>query len=414
MTPFSGYEYLLIDAANNAGHDKELFEDRIQWAQTNLNNLEALAVDVKPKARPMYIKSVMAIREAQAGKPSGHLVGFDASASGIQIMSVLTGCIAGATATGLVDPNKRADAYTLTTEEMRKELGSNYTVARDDAKSALMKCMYGSRKAPKEIFGEDTPELSAFYKAATTVAPGAWDLLQVLLASWNSYALQHAWKLPDGYDAVVKVMVDKSDRIEVDELGHSTFTYEYSVNEGTNKGLSNAANLVHSVDAYVLRNIHRRCNYDREMVETVSDILWGELFMRQSELSIEDTPASSQMAYYIEQYNRSTVADPVIFSHITVDSVKLISHTHLQTLFGITASMLEYYPFEVVTIHDEFRCHANNMNHLRQQYINILAELAESDLLSDLLSQLYGTNYPVHKLSNNLGTLIRGSNYALC
>lgn len=41
---------------------------------------------------------------------------------------------------------------------------------------------YGSKAKPKEIFGEDTPELNAFYQAAQQVAPGAWELLQDLLA----------------------------------------------------------------------------------------------------------------------------------------------------------------------------------------------------------------------------------------
>lgn len=53
------------------------------------------------------------------------------------------------------------------------------------------------------------------------------------------------------------------------------------------------------------------------------------------------------------------------------------------------------------------------MNHLRQHYINIFAELAESNLLDDLLSQIHGKPGHFKKLSNNLGELIRGSNYAL-
>jgi len=81
-----------------------------------------------------------------------------------------------------------------------------------------MKSFYGSKAVPKELFGEDTPELNAFYKAAHQVAPGAWELLQDLLASWQPYTLSHEWKLPDGFDAKVKVMAKREARIEVDEL----------------------------------------------------------------------------------------------------------------------------------------------------------------------------------------------------
>ena len=43
MKTFTGWQYLLIDLANQFGHDKLTFEDRIQWAEANLNALENLA-----------------------------------------------------------------------------------------------------------------------------------------------------------------------------------------------------------------------------------------------------------------------------------------------------------------------------------------------------------------------------------
>lgn len=63
---------------------------------------------------------------------------------------------------------------------------------------------------------------------------------------------------------------------------------------------------------------------------------------------------------------------------------------------------------------DEFKCSPVNMNHLRQHYIDIFAELAESETLSDLLSQIHGRQDTWTKLSAHLGDLIRGGNYALC
>src|SRR5690606_4925526 len=213
---FTGFEYLLIDAANQFGLDKLTFDERITWATANLDHLEAMARTGEAKTRPLYLKAVLAIRKAQKGIPTGHLVGFDGVCSGVQIMSAITGCRKGATATGLVDPNTRADAYTAVTDRMNeilKDEGITVTVSRKDAKAATMTSFYGSKRTPQDIFGKETPELNAFYQAAYDTFPGAWSLLQDLLASWQPYALVHAWSLPDGYQARVKVMADVESRI---------------------------------------------------------------------------------------------------------------------------------------------------------------------------------------------------------
>lgn len=412
MKTYTGWQYLLIDAANNFGLDKKLFEERIEWVEQNLDKLEEFIDQAETK--PLYIKAVMAIRKAQQRVPTGHLVGLDAVCSGIQMMSVLTGCIAGARATGLVDPNVRSDAYSGATQLMSKILGGNVDVSRKDAKNALMTSFYGSKKQPKDIFGEDTPELAAFYQAATELAPGAWELLQDLLASWQPYALSHQWKLPDGYDAYVKVMTRKEARIEVDELDHASFTYEFFENEGQKKGLSNVANLTHSVDAYVLRSMHRRCNYDRDVALNAIDLIQGQLQAMYRGAKRQVDQANAKTAYYIEQYERSTLADVTILPYLTEETIKALSQEHLEALERIVNGMLQYKPFPLVTVHDEFKAHPNNLNWVRWQYREILAEIADSNLLDDLLSQIHGVPGTFQKLSFNLSDYIRKSEYGLC
>lgn len=415
MKTFTGWQYLLIDAANQFGLDKLLFEERIKWAEDNLHQLEQLAEDKGTwKEKPLYLKAVQAIRKALKGEPTGHLVGFDASCSGIQVMSTITGCYEGAKATGLVDPDVRADAYTTTTGVMNEILGGiGLQVARDDAKTALMTAFYGSKEQPILIFGEGTPELSAFYAAAVKVAPGAWQLLQDLLQSWQPYALKHEWQLPDGFEAKVKVMGKHDTRIEVDELDHATFTYQYYVNEGADKGLSNVANVVHSIDAYVLRSIHRRCNYDKERASWVSYLIQDELAIRKDPAMEVSPPTSENIQYYCELFQKHGIADVVILPYLNSHNLACLSTEHLQKLGSILESMLKHEPFEVVTVHDEFKCHANNMNHLRQHYINIFCDLADGTILDAIFSDLFGQPVQYTKLSNDLSTHIRQSNYAL-
>ena len=410
MITFTGFEYLLIDAANNFGLDKLRFEDRIQWARDNLDHLEDLLDQAETK--PLYLKAVMAIRKAQAGQPTGHLVAMDATCSGVQIMSTLTGCIAGAKATGLVDPDRRADAYTDLNECMNGLLGGGFSVPRKHTKQALMTSCYGSKKVPKVLFGEGTEELAAFYEAVEIVAPGAWELLQDLLASWQPFALSHAWKLPDGFDAKVKVMVKETTRIEVDELDHATFTYEYYVNEGEKTGRANVANVIHSIDAFILRELLRRCNYDDAIVSYANELIEAELLERHMN-GWTPVQGDSDIDYFGEQFVRSGQASVVILPFLNSHSIECLGTAHLKALKRITNEMLQYRPFPVITIHDSFAAHANNVNWVRHWYKEILAELADSEVLSDILSQIHGETGNVPKRMQNLSALIRQSNYAL-
>ena len=418
MKTFTGWQYLLIDLANAFGLDKKTFEERIEWAEAHLDKLEDLVnqADVKP----LYVKAMYAVRKAQKGIATGHLVGFDAVCSGMQIMSAVTGCWEGARATGLIDQDRRADAYTDVTKAMNELLGGlGVNVIRDDAKKATMTSLYGSKAQPERIFGEGTKELVAFYKAMNIVAPGAWNLLEVLLASWQPYALFHAWQLPDGFQTKIKVMDIVEVRIEVDELDHSSFTYQYKENVGLptghHKAKSNAANVVHSLDAYVLRSVHRRCNYDREVVEQALNQLQGEFAGRQNTMiSAQPAPTDTAWAYYVNLWQQTGMADVVILPHITEVGVEYLPTKMICKLIEICQGMLTYEPFEVVTIHDEYKCHPNHMNHLRYQYKEILADLAESTALDFILSTIYGKPGHLPKLSNNLGQAIRQADYALC
>lgn len=412
MNFYTGYQYLLIDAATQYGLDKLTFEERMAWTAEHLDDLENLSQSAE--TGPLYQKAIQAIRKAQAGLPTGHLVGVDGTCSGIQMMSVLTGCEAGARATGLVDPNVRADAYTACTEAMNVILNGNLVVARADAKQALMTSFYGSKAEPKNLFGEETPELAAFYQAAQVIAPGAWELLQDLLASWQPYALQHAWVMPDGFDARIKVMKKVDSRIEVDELDHATFSYEFYENQGQKSGLSNAANVTHSVDAYVLRAMHRRCNYDRKIAALASAWIEIEMLERIMGAKREVSLPSGKAGYYVQQYERSTVPDVVIMPYLNQENLQQLSQEHLEHLARIINGMLQYQPFELVTIHDEFKAHPNNINWVRWQYKEILADLADSYLLDDLLSQIHGRPGTFSKLSQTLGEKIRNSAYGLC
>ena len=105
--------------------------------------------------------------------------------------------------------------------------------------------------------------------------------------------------------------------------------------------------------------------------------------------------------------------DVVILPYLNYITVQDLSEEHVSALLTLVQEMLTYEPFEIVSVHDEFQAHANNLNHLRQQYNNILADLADSNIIGDILCQLHGTTGTYSKGIPDLSKYIRNSNYAL-
>lgn len=415
MKKYSPIEWLCIDIANQFGLDKKTFEVRIQWVKDNYHRLTVLASP--KKERPLYVKAVMGLLRAVKGQAIGHVVGLDATCSGMSIMSVLTKCYLGCLATNLIDPDTRNDAYTMVTDRASQYLGGGLAIERGDAKDATMTALYGSQKTPRDIFGEDSPELEAFYKGLTDIAPGAVELLGDLRAAWQPFALEHKWVLPDNFHARIKVMQKVEDaRVEVDELDHSTFSMDYYVNEGTKKDLKLVANVTHGFDAYLLRSLQRRCSYDWATVQRALRLLINERNRRHAggtEFVLDEV--TELMHVYLERYDSSRVADVVILPHLTKENVQYMEDSHIDRLNEICTSMLSHEPFDVITVHDEFKCHPNYCNDMRYHYASILADLARGKALEDVFKQITGVEptYANAMNGDELANLIMNSNYAI-
>lgn len=415
MKMYSDWQWLLIDAASQFGISKVPFEDRIDWTLQNFNQLEALAQTKQWKERPRYIKAVMAIRDAQAGKPIGHKIGLDASCSGLQIMSAMMGCPVGAQATGLVDPTKPGDAYTTCTQIMQSILNGHVETARDDVKRALMTVLYGSTKTPKDVFGHGTPALQAFYRAAYMLAPGAMELLNLFQSAWNKGALMHTWEMPDGFVVRIREQVQEETRISVEELGNAKFTYTYFVNKGQDTGLHLAANCTHSGDAMVMRELITRCNYDPIVVQHALEMLTEEQAQRQlyARALVSVDPAQSKAHRLIGLYNATGFLSARLLSYLNPTNMQYLSDEHLKRLTNLCQQMLSHGHFQVVPVHDEFASLPRNVNQMRLHYREVMANLAESQTVNYILSQLYRKAVQVKRNNPHLPNLIRQSAYGI-
>jgi hypothetical protein len=267
-----------------------------------------------------------------------------------------------------------------------------------------MPWFYGSKAEPKKVFGEDSLELMAFYAAQESVAPGACMMMREMLNSWNPEGLDHAHTLPDGFNAIVPVLTKMKVKIEVDELEHTTFTYIYEDNIAQERGLAVAANITHACDAFIVREVTRRCNYDRKHLKNVFKWLENNLGS-----TIERT---SLMEMTCEQHGFISLRAADFIRE--EKDVAQFSSSFRECLLDLVTQVLDYPPFPVLTIHDEFKCHPNHVNRMRRHYQFVLAEMADSCMAEQIISEVrMDPGYVLNKFSTDLGDEIMKGEYFL-
>ena len=406
MRKFTGKQYLMIDIANSFGLDQLTWEERLQWFADNEQDIltNPLQWVQQAKEGAQFLAGVHAYEKSRHGHKTGYLCGLDATASGIQLLSVMSGCIQSASTCNLVYTGHREDAYSNIHIHMDQLLGNSNQYTRNVVKAAGMTHFFGSKAEPRAAFGEDTPQLKAFYQTIDDLLPGANTLNHDLLSLWQPTALSHDWTLPDVFDVKVKVMVNQENAVEFLGTHHTVIT---RVNTAKESGLSMGANIVHSVDGMVVREMGRRCNFDADKLTQIHLLLHtekgGTSSMRQEDLAL---------LRVLECADNSGFMSLVICDYIDELNMGHLSPAHRQRLIQLIES-LPAKPFRLLAIHDCFKFHANYGNDVREQYINILAELADSEILSSIASQVAGRHIPVKKLSHNLSTHIRNSEYPL-
>jgi len=119
---------------------------------------------------------------------------------------------------------------------------------------------YYNRRKLEEFFDEDVEKV--FYKVLSESFTGAEAVKATVNQYWNPEALEHSWTLPDGHVARVKVTEMVTSNIEVDELDHVRFAYRFEANQPSTLSTSLQPNIIHSIDAYVVREMVRRANVE--------------------------------------------------------------------------------------------------------------------------------------------------------
>lgn len=404
MQLLTAREYLKVDIANNYGLDKKTWDERISWFDENEANLLNLVDEAEESA--LFYAGVNAWKDMKAGKPIGYAVALDATSSGLQLLSCLTGDRSAAELCNVVNymgengKPLRRDAYTVIYHKMLDILGEASRIKRSDTKQAVMTAFYGSEAKPKEVFGEGI-RLKTFENVMETVASGPWALNKFLLQCGNPDANRYVWVLPDNFHAVIKVMVPEVQTVNF--LG-KPFDITRMVQGTEEKTRMLSANITHSIDGMVVREMLRRCNYDPDLVKAVRELCdegpseYGE---------IEGNLEMVQELW--SHYEKSGFLSISILDYLDPCTIAYVDRQ-------VVADMIDTMPkkpFPVMTVHDCFRCHPNYGNDLRRQYNQILSDIAKSDLLGFILSQVLGQEFSAGKLDDSLWQDILETDYAL-
>jgi hypothetical protein len=412
MQTFTGTEYLQMDIAANFGDavgyptalDKCTWNQRLQWFKDNEDMLEDLIHQADEPA--LYFAGVQAYRATQQGKRTGYPISLDATSSGLQLLSVLTGDRKAAALCNVINKEDadgspiRMDAYTAIYEAMLRVIGEVAKIDRKHTKNAIMTALYTSKAEPKRVFGEG-PLLTAFYDTMAEELPGAWELNEAMPSLWNPGAREHSWILPDNFHVHVKVMTQVKETVNFLNAPFEVFHY---VNEPTEQGRSLGANTTHSLDGMVVREISRRCNYDMKVYLRCLSLL----DLPAEEVTEEDEDYR-MVSILWQRYKESGYLSARIIDHLNPQNISLVRRKDIHDLL---MSMPEK-PFQVISIHDCFRVLPNYGNDLRKQYNLQLELIAKSNILDYLISQLLGKPVQLNKIDPDLWKDIAKTEYAL-
>lgn len=312
--------WIAIDIANQAGHDKKLFNERVDIVFDGLSELKAFNTASKNTdylqvafmqlaefdnyssldSKYEFKNAVNALFQYLETGHTDHMVYLDASNQALQMYAVLTGDKKTASTCNLANGNTIADAYRLLANAMNRQMNVN-CFTRSNCKKALMTTMYGKRGAEFNIlevmfpesddilasfsaltgfeltwFEEEEcwilPELTqAFKDALLDIAPRAMTAMDAIQELNNEEVGVYYWTMPDGFKVKYDVLSTMSVEIDATTKGGNPINFQYSIDlyAPSKKNAGMAPNVVHSVDGYVARQmVERMCG---KYITTIHD-----------------------------------------------------------------------------------------------------------------------------------------------
>lgn len=396
-TNYTPAQWVLIHTANAYGLDKQPYDERLKFGRAVLEHVRAndeselnlLANNAESGV--MFKARVTQINDILNGVPSGMLLGQDASSSGIQLMSVLGRDVKGMSLTGVLGTDVPS-AYGSLLKEISTHLPN---IVSKQVKLAAIPYMYGSNAAPERVFGDN---VKVFEEAYFNLFKAAFEIRSALLDAWDSDYHTRLWDMPDGqtaYDiSIQKYSLDY-------EFAGLPVEYQFNKVEAKDEGRSLPANVIHSFDAYVMREVTTRAGISHEMLTNALLMIvqgYGEY--------------SENLDHIVECGEASNMVSIAVVPYLAKGYYSTMSSEYEDKLTKLIEHLLKLPRFVVRGIHDEFQCLANYQNIMKQLYNDILVEAYRGEWLSTTLASL-GAHVDIPEVDEEVANNIAKALYAI-
>lgn len=342
--------WLHCDVARSYGLDKATWAERLEWSLSHPELQEGA------KEPFLYKSAWLALQDALAGKEIDHLISLDATASGIQCLALMAQDSVSATAVNLGTDHVN-NPYRRVNDHM-----GDYDYER--VKQAVMTSFYESVATPMELFG---PDYDKFVEAARSMLPGPWAMKDAIASCMNC-ASDYRWIMMDGYEVHMEVTAPVECGMDIGN-GHMIQWMEHRKAAVKTKGLT--ANVTHSLDALVLREVLRRANtaYAWYPTETpFTELREKDICLMQSILRWQRTQfVTIELLDHCDQLNQHLV--PAALRE-AIDARTVSDYTYIQP------------------IHDCYRVRAVDANKLFRIVKEVMADLAFAKTAEWILPQL--------------------------
>lgn len=397
MKTLTSFEYALKTLSNHAfkGSDKETLEVQVALGKKLLPMLPALSTmeGVKEFSQSHVleasnVRGVVSLSKDILNHEFGW-VPLDTASSQSLITSAITRDNECLEKIFHLDTNMPSDIYTTIGEEIRNTFNLG-DIPRKVIKKALMAWGYGGYSHLCQLCDvkQDTLNAVMFDIAKSLGFTGIYAMRQACLDAWDEDALEHKWELPDGYEIHQVITQDTFARdIMTGEYIYPAKRVEITLN-GKQRGIdcrwskigtrsqkesgtrSIGANLIHSLDAFLMRELVRRCKQDF----VIKPEEFKEVIEYSFDIKVKD-PKAEDIYHMWEETN---IVSLNILNHLNYGDY--LPRPYWEAIQQVIDDLPKE-GFDIRPIHDEFACLPRYANDMRRQFNHLIAELYLSTIL---------------------------------